>query len=590
MYFYQNFAESMHKFSDVIRLAVVFAGIMLFSVPVLTAQTTSVPKSYTSDDGKLYWNKSMPVYIRLSNSPDSPGELVKSQTQTDVNPYFFPIEGANYVRSKQLNETTGTAQEIVWEVFADGESPKSVANFNSDTEYLNLGKRYYGKDLAIDVIGVDKLSGTEQTFYSINGLPFAPFSTPLQINREGAYTLDYYSTDKVGNKESAQSLDFTLDLTPPVSQHRIEGDLFKEIFSTETRIMLTANDSGSGISQIFYSFDSDEPRPFTGANISVSTLENGEHTLTYFARDNVKNDETAHTFSFYLDKKPPVLVSTIIGDQYVKDGKIYFSGRSKLSLSATDDKSGLQEVQYSVNNQTFAVYSEPFYLPQVSGLHTVKYFAIDSMQNKSETQRLIDARYENMIIKQEDLHADLSSPTIDFDFLGASFKTRDTLFLGGSTNIRLNGNDSESGINRIIYYIDDKPAETYSLPFSLEYIKSGVHKMRIVCYDNVNNQTSKEFTFILDNTPPELHYFFSVAPYAKQDGLDVYPEYVSIFLAASDESTGAKDITYELNEMPAKKYLGSVSGFRIGQKNILKFYTKDNLGNQRVTELSFYVR
>ncbi len=586
----------MHKFTAFRGISIVIIILIMGLSTNLTAQNPVKPeqKSYTAPDGKLYWNKQMPVYIRLANSPTDPGQLVKSQTQDDTKPYFFDTEGANYIRSKTSVNADGTrsetAKDIVWEVFADGESPKSAANFNSDTKNTSDTKNYFGNDLSISIAAKDKLSGVENTYYSINGLPFTPFTTALQINREGEYTLEFYATDHVGNVEQTQKIDFSLDLTPPVTQHSIAGGMFKELFSVDTRIIFAATDFGSGVSDIFYAFDDESPRKYSGSHVSVAALENGDHVLHYYAIDRVKNKETEHTFSFYLDKKAPILSSVILGDQFVKDNKIYFSGRSRLSLSATDDKSGLQEIQYSMNGSSFSHYNEPFYLPGVSGLHTVKYFALDSMQNRSETQRLIDAKYQNMVVKQEDLYADITSPALDFDFLGTSFKTRDTLFLGGNTNIRFKGADSESGINRIVYYIDDKPsAETYSLPFSLEYITSGPHKMRIVCYDNVNNQTSKEFHFILDNTPPELHYFFSVSPYTKQGGLDVYPAYVNVFLAASDATTGAKNVTYSLNDSPVKPYIGYIGGFIEG-KNALKIFTKDNLDNDKELEILFIVK
>ncbi len=583
--------------SDIRKILILILITALVAGSGLNAQTvkSAEQKSYKAEDGTLYWNKKMPVYIRLANSPTDTGQLVKYQSKDDIKPYFFDNEGINYIRTQWATDSLGRKLsppvEVKWEVYADGEAPKSLADFSSGTEFLDDNIRYYGRDLAIEIMAIDKLSGVEKTYYSINGLPYAEFTSALEINREGDYSLKYYSTDKVGNVETEKQINFRLDMTAPVSEYQIAGGTFNDIFSVNTRIILTASDFGAGVKDIFYRFDNDEIKTYKGTHISIANLDNGEHTVYYFAKDNVNNVETEKSFDFYLDKMAPILTSTIIGDQFVKDGKIYFSGRSKLKLTGADDKSGLQEIQYSMNGAAFSVYTEPFYLPNVSGLHTVKYFALDSMQNKTETKRLIDAHFQNMIMREDQLYADIVAPTLSYDFIGKSFKTRDTLFLSGNTKIRFKGRDSESGVNRVMYYLDGKSTpETYSLPFSLEHVKSGAHTLRIVCYDNVNNQTEKEFSFVLDNTPPELHHFFSVAPYAKQDGFDVYPTYVNLYLAASDAVTGAKSVMYSVNGAPKRKYIGTISGFIPGKLNTVTIYTTDNLGNKNTEEIQFYVK
>lgn len=586
--------------SKISHKSFVFYLLLFLQIP-LSAQNNDKPepKSYTAPDGTLYWNRNMPVYIRLANSPTDTGQLVKQKTQNDVKPYFFDNEGANQIRTRWATDSEGNKisppKEVVWEVFADGKAPLTKADFDSDTEFLlpdsKSYTRFYGSDLAIKINAEDELSGTESTKYSINGLPFAEYTSPLTINREGDYSLEFYSSDKVGNLEEKKTINFKLDLSPPVTEHQISGRTFNGIFSADTKIILDADDTGAGVAASYYSIDGGEARKFNGSNIELTDIENGEHTISYYSEDNVKNKEKSKSFDFYLDKMAPILTSTIIGDQYVKDGKIYFSGRSKLKLTAADDKAGLEEIQYSLNGKEFVSYTEPFYLPGRSGLHTVKYFAADSMGNKTATQRLIDAKYENQIFSHEEIYADIVPPSLEFDLIGKSFKARDTLFLGKNTSIRFKGNDNGSGFNRILYTFDGAPdKETYTLPFSLVGLRAGSHTLEFTGYDNVNNKTHKKIVFVLDNTPPDLHYFFSVAPYAKEDGYDVYPPYASVYLAASDRTTGAKNVRYTINGSEEKIYKGSISGFSVGKLNKIIIKSSDELGNDREIEIEFYVK
>ena len=121
-------------------------------------------------------------------------------------------------------------------------------------------------------------------------------------------------------------------------------------------------------------------------------------------------------------------------------------------------------------------------------------------------------------------------------------------------------------------------------------LKGGVHKIEIICYDNVSNKTNKDFTFILDNTPPKLHYFYSVAPYGTRDGYKVYSKYVTVYLAATDMTTGVKDIYYKVNNAKELKYTGSISGFSTNVLNTVKLRTIDKLGNESIEEINFYVK
>jgi hypothetical protein len=72
-----------------------------------------------------------------------------------------------------------------------------------------------------------------------------------------------------------------------------------------------------------------------------------------------------------------------LGDRFIVDERVYFSGRTKLKITAIDNKVGIKKVMYSVNEEAFSAYAEPFYLPARQGTHTIKYHAIDSLDNRT---------------------------------------------------------------------------------------------------------------------------------------------------------------------------------------------------------------
>jgi len=554
-------------------------------------------KSFQGKDGKLYWNKNTPAYIRLAMTPSDTGQLLKSSRAVDeAQPYYFDTEGENKIRTRwatdpDTHKPISPKVEEEWKVYADSKPPRSIVDFIGSPVFFTNNRQYYGNNLSIDIFGKDKLSGVDKTFYSVNGEDYKEFQEEIRIPNEGDYEIKYYSLDNVGNVEPPKSKTFSLDLTAPESAYTLTGGTYNNILSVSTKIHLNSVDTVAGISKILYSFDNG-PEKLTkeGSSISISNLENGNHTINYYAVDNVDNKEEKKSFSFYLDKLAPILSSTIIGDQYVKEGKIYFSGRSMLKLTGVDDKSGLKEIQYSIDGKDFFAYDDPFFLPSVSGMHTVKYFAVDNMQNKTEVKRMIDAKYENYVFNEEKIYVDIKAPTVSYKFNGKNFVTRDTLFLSGNTKVVLGGKDSESGLGEITYTIDGETSKTYSGQLALSNLKSGFHTIEFIGYDNVRNNTKKKFSFILDNTPPELHYFYSVAPYSKRDGYNVYPEFMNIFLGATDITTGTKNIWYKVNNGKEQKYTGTISGFKKNILNTVIIRTQDNLGNETSEEVQFYVQ
>ena len=66
--------------------------------------------------------------------------------------------------------------------------------------------------------------------------------------------------------------------------------------------------------------------------------------------------------------------------------------------------------------------------------------------------------------------------------------------------------------------------------------------------DMVNNQEEdKTSRAYVDNTPPEIFIDFSLDNIGTEDNLPVYPNYVRMFVGATDEKTGTKSIKYSID-------------------------------------------
>lgn len=539
------------------------------------------PKKHYIDSANRYYQQAeLPVYIHISHTPDAKPSMLAPNDQAQVKPIYLDGHGKHTLKHIDgLHQT----EDKYW-IYADGIAPISTASFLNATRYNVGGKQCYGQSLLLSLTTKDEMSGVEALYQSFNGEAYTRYLQPIRFDKEGIYTHKFYAVDNVGNVETVKSNDFIVDITPPNTYHNIIGISEASIISTSTKIYLTPSDTLSGLSRTFYKLDNEPEKPYTARNlIPFSYLPDGDHVLSYYSIDNVENREKEKTVSFYLDKTSPIMSADILGDRFIVDGKVYFSGRTKLKLTAVDNKSGIKEIKYSVDNQEYTQYAEPFYLPSQSGLHTIRYYALDNMGNQGvgNTDQKIDEFLHNV----GQVYVDLTGPVLNYQYTGPIFQKGDTMYISNRSRIQLSAFDPESGLQKITYSIDGEQEESpYQNSFTIP--QEGVHKVDFYGYDNVNNRNVRNFNFMVDNKGPEIYPSFSNAPTRKED-VPVYPSYASLFLAATDMNTGLEQIYYQINGEAEVAYTGMIRGFKKNRVYIIKIRAIDLLGNESERTINF---
>jgi hypothetical protein len=550
-------------------------------------------RKYYAPDSTLYWNKRLPVYVWISSSLDEAPRKMESKIHKEyVDPYYFDTEGTNFIQTRwAVNKKTFTAVqpqiEVKWPVKVDGIKPNSQAKIEGGIPYSKALKKYYG-NITLTLTATDNLSGIDSIFYSIDGKPYEYYSNPLSNFTDGEHILLYYAVDKVGNFEAPKKEILNIDSQSPKTFYTVTGiSLENNIISSGTKIILTSEDSNTGIKSTYYKFDDGNEVLYNGRNLPLDKLANGDHTLTFYSTDRVGNKETPTVFQFYLDKLSPIITSDILGDRYVVGNQTYFSGRTKLKLTAVDNKSGVKETVYSVDGGKFQNYEAPFYLPSIMGIHIIKYYAVDNAENNTTGET--KATYEEYKHRVERIYVDMTGPSLTCNYQGPVFKSRDTVFISDKTKIKITAFDKESGLNYISYSIDGVIDETkYSEPFSINL--SGLHKLEYFGYDNVNNRNVGSIIFFEDNEGPLPNCQFSIKSLGNKDGLEVYPDYVLAYLSATDQTTGTTEIYYSINGQPEKKFSTYVGNFPKSQKVNLKMRAVDKLGNISTKEYEFHIQ
>ncbi|MGL1888156.1 MAG: Ig-like domain-containing protein [Reichenbachiella sp.] len=564
--------------------------ILLFCPLVLFAQEQ--PKvdqnHHTDENGKLYWYGNKPVYIFLSDNPEGKNMTrLNSQIHAQyTNPLYLDTEGINYFRTNWAADSTlkqiTPKTEVKFEIYRDSKAPTTTVTLSGATKYKNTdGVQYYGKGLSLAVKTYDRHSGVQKTFYSVDNSNFVAIAQDQQFTADKEYDIKIYSADNTGNVEGIQMFKFYVDTISPVSEYTVHNDRSGMIFSPRTYLELKSNDVASGINRIFYKIDGGTERTY-GSKVSLTSLAEGDHTVTYYATDNVKNIETEKVIAFYLDRTSPTVVATIVGDQFQNRGRVFISTRTKVKLTATDNKSGVKTIKYSIDGSEMEGYYEPFPLDKSKGNHVVTYFATDKVNNK------IEGKLEESNLSRSSLDIDMDPPEISYKFNGPQYESRDTFFVTSKAKMALIAVDVESGIKDVGYKVNNGNGVVYTEPVSFD--KEGNYFIDFYGTDQVNNRNTKSFVFVVDNTGPEIHIKVSMEPIGtialdeKGGGtINVFSKGMKVYLSATDGTVDTDKIFYTFNDGAEVEYTKPIV---LTQKGLMSYTLRavDMLGNETITE------
>lgn len=576
------------------RIIVVACLICCFGM----AQAQDSPTHYTDTTGNLYWRKAAPVYLFVSDSPNGADKqkLTSKTTPQYANPFYLDTEGVNFIRTREAIDPNTMKPvpntEVMFEIYADGLAPQSAISFQNEFRHRSDTTLYFKSGLTVSLAAKDQLSGVRLQQYTINSGAVENYQSPLVFDKQGSYELVYWSEDQVGNKETPGVLKMVIDPDAPESNLNINGITEEKVVSIASKMYILAGDAVSGVGGVFYRFDEEPFKKYNGTDLPFAVLAEGQHTVTYYSVDNVTNKEAEKSFSFYLDKTAPLMVADVLGDRFLVGDQIYFSGRTKLKLTAVDNKVGVKEIMFSIDNEEFKTYDQPFYLPSVSGVHIIRYYSVDNLQNSSADQRksqyLGQGGYEEFKHNVSKFYVDLTGPVISHTIGDFSFTRNDTLFIGPFSKIRISGTDPESGVKSLSYSLnDDIGEEDYTGAFTIA--QEGYNILNYYGYDNVNNRNIGNFSFYLDATAPQIFIQFSTGSTGTRGGNPMYPGTSGIFLSATDKTSGVNSLSYSLDGAPFKPYAGLITKLGKG-KHTLAVKAVDFLNNEAKEEITFFIQ
>ena len=180
------------------------------------------------------------------------------------------------------------------------------------------------------------------------------------------------------------------------------------------------------------------------------------------------------------DTTPPEVSASVEGEQ---DADGAYLGSATATLTATDDSSGVDSVEYALDDAGFAPYEEPVAVTE-PGDHTLAFRATDVAGNVSEE----DSVEFTVVAPPGD---DTTPPEVSASVEGE--QDADGAYVGMAT-VAIEASDAESGVATTEYALGGEEFTEYEGPFMVH--AAGEHTVAYRAVDNAGNSSeTHEITF-----------------------------------------------------------------------------------------------
>jgi len=374
---------------------------------------------------------------------------------------------------------------------------------------------------------------------------------------DGYYTIEYNSTDWLGNVEPPNFFDLYLDNTPPVTTFNITSPQFRFNITSDllnvtfdTPITLFADDGpGSGwfLSQYWIEVHPTDGGNFTSLhqtyNMSYFTIgdlvaaagaprTDGEYTIFFHSVDHLPDptsfflpsrnlEDPPGNFTIIVDGTAPQMNVIFNDPQFrfnVTADLLNITSLTPINLIAIDPHVGVQAIEFKIEypsgNTTVIRVDAPTVgsnftvtidlLTEIGfledGTYTISFRGIDILDNGASV-------FDNFTTVT--VIVDNTPPDVSRVFLDTSYDNGTSLFIPSSTSIDFTIFDlglPPVGVDPTSSFIVDLTTGTTwnftNLSAVISLLLEGRHDIAVIGFDLLNNSISIPFEIIVDDTPP----------------------------------------------------------------------------------------
>jgi len=373
---------------------------------------------------------------------------------------------------------------------------------------------------------------------------------------DGRYNFDLAAEDILGNVETWKHSFLGLDNTPPAAGAALAGIAGENDWYISTvTVTLTAVDALSGVEGIFYRLDGAQGDAFAKYAGAIEVASEGQHTVWYYAKDNLGNTGAQKSAAFKIDLTSPTISLA----------------RSPLANANGWNNSDVRAV-FTCSDNLSGVKSCP---PEVL------FAAEGAGQGTSGTA--FDRAGNSSVAAITGINIDKTAPESSLAILGDLWQAAGNKYLSLRSRIALTAEDTifggtASGMEILEYQIDAGAFETYSSSFTLA---EGVRTLGFRAGDRAGNiAIAAPEKFYVDGTGPVSALSVSGDQY---HGAKTYVSLRSdIMLTAADPvvsevASGVKATKYSVDNGE----FGDYSAFKLAAegKRLVSFYSTDRVAN-----------
>ena len=338
---------------------------------------------------------------------------------------------------------------------------------------------WYLSPISFNGNAFDITSGLASFTCSLDGAALGLCSS-ITVNNEGIHTLVLTARDNAGNTRTLTQ-NTSVDTQNPMLSAALNGTLSSNNWYTSAKLNASASDAtpGSGLSAFQYNLDNSSWIIFPSSG--VLNLPDGKHTLDVRAIDNAGRTALASK-PFWLDSVAPTLTLDPMGTLGANN---WYITNLDVTASASDDTSGMDVFDYSLDNNAWATYSAP--LTIADGSHNLSFWAQDSAGLVTQVNRTYKV--------------DTQPPQIAGS-LGGILGTNGWY----TSDVRLSASASDptpgSGVDTFTYILDGSTETTYTNDLILS---DGQHTVEFNAQDKAGLIYSMQQSVKVDTIYPSLN-------------------------------------------------------------------------------------
>ncbi|HET9525185.1 MAG TPA: PQQ-binding-like beta-propeller repeat protein [Pyrinomonadaceae bacterium] len=251
------------------------------------------------------------------------------------------------------------------------------------------------------------------------------------------------------------------------------------------------------------------------------TSEGANQTQDVTLTDNAGNSATFTSPAVNIDFTTP---STIISLPGVSQDHEWFTSPVPVTLSASDNLSGVASTLYTINGGPTQTYTGTFTLTN-DGSYTIEYWSVDVADN-TETHKTRTARIDS------------TAPVTQASVAGAAGTNG---WYRSAVQVSLNATDNLSGVANTFYSVDGGAPQTYAGAFGIS--AQGQHTVEYWSVDNLNNtEATHSLVVKIDTVAPVVTAAASPSTAPKRP----HPITVTISGSATDSLSGISSASFNV--------------------------------------------